>query len=244
MRRGTTSPSRILNQLLRSSNSEHQHKHYICLNCLQGFHSEESRNKHFECCIDHEAVRIDIHKESSFMRFRSGQYQFKVPFIIYTDFEAILQVSEEETDPDPLSSYTRDINHHVPSGFCTYNTFAYREVDDPLRLYRGKDCVDVFFNHIEEEAKRLHHIFPEKLMELLMPEHCREFSRVRGCHICLEYFEPWDETVRNHCHYTGKYRGWYPIPHYIPVIFHNLSGYDMRQRIGEEVQFWIHQRDC
>ena len=40
--------------------------------------------------------------------------------------------------------------------------------------------------------------------------------------------------MRDHCHYTGKYQGpahsicnlRYKIPHYIPIVFHNLSRYD------------------
>ena len=148
-------------------------------------------------------------QENSFMTFHSGQYQFKVPFIIYADFEVILQGLGKETNPDPLSSYMTEINHHILSGFCMYTTFAYGEVDwllRPLRLYGGKDCVKVFCNHIEEEAKRLYDVFPEKPMEPLILEQWREFSRLRECHICLECFEPLDEKVRDHCHYTGKYR--------------------------------------
>ena len=196
-----------LSRLLRSSNSEHHNKHYFCLNCLQGFHSEESRNKHFECCADNKVVRIDIPKGNSFVTFHSGQYKFKVPFIIYADFEAILQGLEEDTNPDPQTScYMGDINHHINYGFCTYTMFAYGEVEDPLRLYRGKDCVEVFCDYIKEEATRLYHMFPEKPMEPLMPEQWREFSRARECHICLECFKTWDMKVRDHCHYTGKYR--------------------------------------
>ena len=86
---------------------------------------------------------------------------FKVPFVIYADFEAIVQGSEEETNP--LNSYTRDINHHVPSRFCTY-TFAYGKVKDSLRLYRGKDCVEVFCNHIKKD-KCPYHMFPPKTDE-------------------------------------------------------------------------------
>ena len=104
-------------------------------------------------------------KENYFMRFHSGQYKFKVPFIIYADFKKILQSSEEETDPDPLSTYMRGISHYILSRFCTYTTFAYGEVKDPTRLYRGKDCIEIFYDHIKEEAKRLYHMFPKNLME-------------------------------------------------------------------------------
>ena len=45
-----------LSRLLGSSNSKHEHKQHFCLNCLQGFHSEESRDKHFEYCKDNKEV--------------------------------------------------------------------------------------------------------------------------------------------------------------------------------------------
>ena len=58
-------------------------------------------------------------------------------FVIYTDFEASLQGLEEEIELYSEAPYTKRINYHVPSGFCTYSTFAYREVEDPLRLFRS-----------------------------------------------------------------------------------------------------------
>ena len=130
-----------------SSNSKHQHKHYFCLNCLQRFQGEETKNKHFKHCIDHEEVKIDMPEENSFVRFHSGQYQFRVPFVIYSDFEVTLQSSEDETELNPEAPYVREINHHIPSGFCTYVTFVYRKVGDLLRLCRVKDCMEVFCNH-------------------------------------------------------------------------------------------------
>ena len=145
-------------------------------------------------------------KQNSFVRFHSWQYQFKVPLVIYADFAAILHSSEEETNCDLLSSYMRDISHHIPSGFFPYASFAYGEVTYLLRLYRCKDWVEAFCNHIKEKAKRFY-MFPQKPMKLLTLEQWREFGRARKCHICLESFEPWDRIVRDHFHYTGKCRG-------------------------------------
>ena len=48
-----------LSRLLGSRNSKHAHKQCFCLNCLQGFHSEIIRDKHYEYCKDNESVRID-----------------------------------------------------------------------------------------------------------------------------------------------------------------------------------------
>ena len=146
-------------------------------------------------------------EEDSSIRFYHGQYQLKVSFVIFADFEAILQNVARETNPNRQTSYTREINCHIPSGFCTCSTLMYGEVKDPLKQYRGKDCIEVFCSHIEEEARRLYHMFPEKLMESLTPKQEQEFGRARICHICLNMLWPWDERVCDHCHHTEKYRG-------------------------------------
>ena len=48
----------------------------------------------------------------------------------------------------------KQINCHIPSRFCTYSTYADREVKDPLKLYQGKDCVEVVCRHIKSEAMK------------------------------------------------------------------------------------------
>ena len=44
------------------------------------------------------------------------------------------------------------------------------------------------------------------------------------CWICNKKIKNKDK-VRDHCHITGKYRG-PKIPRKLPIIFHNLEGYD------------------
>ena len=58
------------------------------------------------------------------------------------------------------------------------------------------------------------------------------FQSATHCHICEE--ELGTDCVRDHCHLTGRYRGAaphncdlnYKFSNRIPVVLHNLRGYD------------------
>ena len=179
-------------------------------------------------------------KKGPTIEFYDGQNQFKVPFMMYADFEAILKPIQGPS-PDPEEPYTKEVNQHMPSGFCVYSKFAYGEVESPLRLYRGEDCVEKFCGHIREEAKRLYKTFPEKPMYPLTPKQWKSYKKASKCHICYKPFEEQNPNVKDHYRYTSKYRGpahslcnlRYKVPFYIPVIFHNLSGYDAHLFIRE-----------
>ena len=77
---------------------------------------------------------------------------------MYVNFESILE-PVQGLNSDPNQPYTNKVNQDNPSGWCVYSKFAYGEVKDPLKLYRGKDCVDKFCNYIKREAHRLYHMF-------------------------------------------------------------------------------------
>ena len=229
-----------LSRLLSSKNSNTKRKQHFCMNCLQGFTQESSRDQHQVYCEDNESVRVEMPKQGSTIEFKDGQNQFKIPFIMYADFESILELIESpNSNPNP--SYTNEVNQHTPSGWCVYSKFAYRDVDNPLRLYRGKDCIETFCNYIKGEARRLYHMFPEKPMDPLTKKQWKKYKQSTKCHICYKPFTLRDPKVRDHCHYTGLYRGpahslcnlRYKIPSYIPVVFHNLSGYDAHLFIRE-----------
>ena len=165
----------------------------------------------------------------------------KVPFIMYADFESILEPIQDAGN-NPMISSTRGVNNHVPSGWCIRSEFAYNgKVENPLKLYRRKDCVKKFCDHVIGEARRLYHAFPEKPMDPLTKKTVKEYEEARICHICFKSFNGENPNVRDHGHYTGSYRGpahikcnlMYKIPPYIPIVFHNLSGYDAHLFIKE-----------
>ena len=78
-------------------------------------------------------------------------------------------------------------------------------------------------------------------MKPLTKSQIKEYKRATKCHICFEPFSEEKRRVRGHCHCSGLYRGAahsscnlkYKIPKYIPVVFHNLAGYDAHLFIRE-----------
>ena len=159
-----------LSRLLKSSNTKYKCKQHFCMNCLQGFMQESSRDQHQVYCEDNESVRVEMPKQGSTVEFEDGQNQFRVLFIMYADFESILEPMDPVELGSPNQPYANEVNQHTPSGWCVYSKFTYRDVDNPLRTYRGKDCIETFCNYIKGEARRLYHMFLELPMGPLTKE--------------------------------------------------------------------------
>ena len=121
-----------LSRLLSSQNTKCKAKEHFCMNCLQGFKEESSRDEHVGYCKNNESVRIEMPHKNPIMEYSDGQFQFKVPFRIYADFESILEPIQGPGNNPSISS-TRGVNIHTPSGWCFYSKFAYGKSRIPLR---------------------------------------------------------------------------------------------------------------
>ena len=218
-----------LSRLLSKQNSKHKEAQHFCTNCLNGFESEIIRDEHYEYCRSKDSVRVEMPTKNPIVKYAIVKYAPNNG------------PGGARAPPHPEMSSTRGINVHQPSGWCMYSKFAYGKVTNPLKQYRGRDCVSKFCETIMAEAKRLYESAPKKPMDKLIKEQNVEFVTAKECHICFKKFSPKDRKVRDHCHYTGKYRGAahsscnlrYRIPNYIPVVFHNLAGYDVHLFIKE-----------
>ena len=112
-------------RLLSKENANSKRTYHYCPNCLQAFCTEKSRETHYANCMDHDFVKVEMpnREEDKYVQYHDGQKQFKVPFIMYADFESILE---------PMENNSKGlVNKHVPSGFCVYSKFAYGE------MYKG-----------------------------------------------------------------------------------------------------------
>ena len=102
-----------------------------------------------------------------------------------------------------------------------------------IRHYTGKDAAQKFVKMLEEYIKIIANI-PEKKM-ILRYKDLKDFYDATICWMCKgEFNDNKNYKVRDHCHFTGRYRGAahnkcnlkYRKPNFTPVVFHNLSGYD------------------
>ena len=132
-----------LSRLLSSQNTKRKVKEHFCMNCLQGFKEESSRDEHVGYCKNNESVMIEIPHKNPIVQYSDGQFQFKVPFIIYADFESILELIQDPGNNPSISS-TRRVNIHTPSGWCFYSKFSYGKVTNPLKEYRGRIALTNF----------------------------------------------------------------------------------------------------
>ena len=80
---------------------------------------------------------------------------------------------------------------------------------------------------------------------LTMSEEEEQFQSRNTCRICEKLIDDDDEKVRDHCQLTGKFRGaahWscninLQLTKKVPVIFHNLRGYDSQLIFDELNKF-------
>ena len=144
-------------------------------------------------------------------------------------------------------SYTEKYQDHIPCSFayrlvCVDNKFSKKVV-----LYRGKNAVYKFIKAILEEYDYCKKMIKEHFHKNLTmsAEKEQRFQLTNSCWICDKLFDVGDDKVRDHCHITGRYRGeahWsfninLKLSKSIPVIFHNLRGYDSHLIIKEINKF-------
>ena len=220
--------------LISSQINNHEHKRHLCLNCFNSFNTTESLNKHKEYCYENKSVKIKMPPKNTYLRFKNFLYSEKAPFAVYADFESLIKPLDN-CDPDPNKSYTKKYQKHEPISFSYYIAVNGDFFKPVLRKYtktkpEDADAMDIFIKWLEEDVKDIANIEPKEM--IFTEEDTKHFNNASDCWICGE--ELGNDRVRDHCHFTGRYRGAahnkcnlkYRKPKNISVFFHNLSGYD------------------
>ena len=210
-------------------------KIHICKRCFSHFSKEELFQRHIEYCSSNESVVVKMPAKNLKLGFKNYFKQLPIPFVVYADFECFTK-SIETCNPNPNESYTQDYQKHEPSGFCFYVKGIVSNIFKPICFTKQRESdnvAEIFVSKLAMITRKLYDDFyrhPKPLR--LTEEEQKSFKEARICHICSKELK--DDKVREHCHFTGEYRGaahnscnlQCRKPLILPVILHNLQGYD------------------
>ena len=143
------------------------------------------------------------------LKFKNYNRSLRVPFIVYADFESFIEPIHT-CQPDPSTSYTNQYQKHTPSSFCYYikcfSDAVYKH--EPVSYVAESDDVDVagrFVETLEAHIKKIYRQFKFPKYMIFTKADEKRYNRATKCHICDG--ELGDDRVRDHCHFTGRFRG-------------------------------------
>ena len=202
-----------------------------------------------EICSGEKLQHVIYPKPGETVQFRNYERLHDVPFVVYADFESFVSPLDVE-EKDPNKSYTVQYQSHIPSGFC-YTIKCMDETVYPTKTvlktasYEGEDMGRLFVETLSEDFKPIYDILKTPKPMIMNNFDKTAYEKSEKCYACGIQFgsERINEKTkkkekivkcRDHCHITGKYRGAacdkcnlrMKVPKFVPVLFHNLEGYD------------------
>ena len=214
--------SRLVSSQMRFRNRRHR---VFCKRCLNSFISDKSLQNHKEICGKFKEAKIET--PGGVCSFSNYQKMMHVPVVGYADFESILK-------PTGKKDQTHE---HLPCGFAFHLVSPFLQMEPFLKRgeNESENLGEKFILEIISAVRNAHLSLPKKEMDPLTKLEWKKFREAQVCWLCRKEFG--DENlrkVRDHCHYSGKFRGAahqscnlkFQRPKFTPVFFHNLQNYD------------------
>ena len=232
--------------------TKHANRKHFCLRCISPHSSERTLQDHLVYCRGVDAAPCHaVFPQASedglppTIQFKNIQHLMKAPYVIYADTESIVK----PTDNPNTDTNTTQTSEHIPCSFA-YTVVRSDGRVKSEKLYRGEDCMDVFFDWLDLDLAEIREDLKNERPLAMTKQDWAIHSAADTCWICGGDFKPYSNgdsealwKVRDHDHLTGKYRGAahskcnqqlrispYHTP--IPVFFHNLKNYDSHHLIS------------
>ncbi len=205
---------------------------------------------HEEICSAQKLQHSVYPKPGETIKFESFERLHDVSFSVYADFESFVE-PVQLAEQDPSKSFTTKYQNHIPSGFC-YMIKCVDESVYPTKTvlqtasYEGEDMGKAFVDSLTEDLRPIYEILKNPMPMVMTESDEVKHELAKECYACKDIFgrmcginEETGEPIivkkcRDHCHITGKYHGAacnkcylrMRVPKFVPVLFHNLEGYD------------------
>ena len=219
------------------------------MNCLHSFRGYKILKKHEKLCENNDYSYIEMPtKKNNTLKYTEGTKSLKIPYVIYADLECLL-LKQQSCQNNPNKSYTERKAIHEPCGYSLDLVSSFDLKENRHSFYRGKDCIKTFCKELKKICIKIVN-YEQKEMIPLTDKEKEYYEKQEKCYIYQKKFcknKKEEKTyklykkVRDHCHFTGKFRGAahaicnlrYRIPYEIPVKFHNSSNYGYHHIIKE-----------
>ena len=204
-------------RLTRSQITSDRRKIHICKKCLTHFTKKYLFKRHLKYCSKNETVALKMPSKNTILKFQNHFKKLPIPFTIYADFECFT-LPVNSCQPNPNKSYTQSYQKHTPSGYCLYiKALDGMKVNFKPIVYKKKTSdEDISKRFIKHVVKLTHKIYQDyyknpKTM-IFKSKDQKDFRSATKCHICEKKLFRDKKTnkilkVRDHCHFTGEYRG-------------------------------------
>ena len=227
---------------------KNQNKQYTCRNCLMGFRREKTLNTHKEKCLNYKHCTVKMPEKNTILKFKNHHFKSRLPIVIYSDFESN-NIPISTSKPNPKDSYTNKIFKQEINSYGIYVKSDYPNIYESEYIsYVGEDAKEKYvetiiliYNDIIHNL--CHH---EKAKHKLTTYQEKEYEQATNCCMCGVEFSEDNCKIREHNHYTSKYRGAAcqscntkegKSSKLIPVFFHNGSNYDFHFIIEELMKY-------
>ena len=212
---------------------------FYCPYCTYHHRTAEAVEGHKRDCKAEKRTIEIMPKEGSVVKFENLKEIVFKPFVIYADFECRLKKVDikkgdktTQTQIHKSSAYCLRFVSRVDSSESRTIQYTAKTDDENVALHFIRTVTDLVY----EIGKK----YAEERPMLITEEEQETFGNAARCWICNNVFVE-DDKVRDHCHYTGKYRG----PAHskcnlalkkdktVPVGFHNGTKYDFHLLVRE-----------
>ena len=92
-------------------------------------------------------------KDNNTIKYNHGEKSIKLPFVVYSDLECLLE--KMSTCYNPEESSTTKINKHTPSGYSIFTHCSFDKSKSKLNYYRSEDCMTKFCKDLREHATKI-----------------------------------------------------------------------------------------
>ena len=149
-------------------------------------------------------------EHNKILKHSHGEKFMRAPFAICADLESLLE-KMNTCHNNPEKSSTTKVNKHTAFSYSLFTHCSFDATKHKLDYYKNKNCMKKFCLDLREHATEIVN-YEKKEMIPLIKEEKKMHNKQKVGYICKKRFSTDNNNkkyhkVKDHRHYTGKYRG-------------------------------------